>query len=193
MWAQEVQYLMQDFHNRRYWTGPKTMPVNRTDRGGWASVDLPSHLQSKTSSGWEKMLGRNLQVLVKVITLVSLHLICSLTDFQTVEWVNKVPQGTPAGDGLPQGCTHKRSRSPTTRCELQTKALHWTSTRELANFINLILDWTSCYWNLCTCRQDSCLLWIWAGTRSVCVSAQIHRDRYTRRYVSVCIYLWLCA
>lgn len=50
--------------------------------------------------------------LVKVITLVSLHLICSLTDFQIVEWVNKVPRGTPAGDGLPQGCTHKGAGVP---------------------------------------------------------------------------------
>lgn len=59
------------------------------------------------------MLGRNLGVLVNVITLVSLHLICSPRDFQIVEWVNKVPQGTPTGDGLLQGHAHKRSWNPT--------------------------------------------------------------------------------
>lgn len=98
-----------------------------------------------SGSGWEEVLGRNLQVLVEVITLVSLHLICSLTDFQTVEWVNKVPQGTPAGAGLPRGGTHKRSWNPATRCEPQTKGSCWTTTREPANFINPILDWASCH------------------------------------------------
>lgn len=34
VWAQEVQRLMQNFHNAEYWTGPQSGPVNRTDRGG---------------------------------------------------------------------------------------------------------------------------------------------------------------
>lgn len=54
-----------------------------------------------------------------------------------------MPRGTPAGDGLPRGCAHKRgAEAPQPRCEPQTKAWCWTSTREPANFINLIPGWT---------------------------------------------------
>lgn len=122
VWAQEVSEPNAEFSYQRILDRPSNR-ASKQDRQREMSQCGPFLPPAEhTSSGWDKMLGRNLQVLVKVITLVSLHLICSLTDFQTVEWVNKVLQGTPAGDGLPQGCTHKRSWNPTTRCEPQTKA-----------------------------------------------------------------------
>lgn len=69
-------------------SSPRTrpqVPGIRSERAALSRTFHPPRKHSMQTRGGRKTASRNLEVLVKVITLVSLHLICGLTDFQTVE------------------------------------------------------------------------------------------------------------
>lgn len=74
--------------HHRFSSSPRTrlqVPGTRSERVALSRTFRPPRKHSMPTRGGRKTAGRNLEVLVKVITLVSLHLICGLTDFQTVE------------------------------------------------------------------------------------------------------------